>query len=53
MAPELRGSDWYDRYRAGMNRATGGDPDMNKWMSNTQGSWSAGVAPESETAFAL
>jgi hypothetical protein len=53
LAPELRGQDWYDRYRAGMNRATGGDPEMNKWMSNTQGSWSAGVSPESETAFAI
>lgn len=53
LAPELRGADWYDRYRAGMNRATGGDPDMNKWMSNTQGSWSAGVSPESETGFTI
>jgi hypothetical protein len=53
IAPELRGADWYDRYRAGMNRATGGDPEMNKWMSNAQGSWSAGVAPEHETAYAI
>ena len=26
IAADPRGWDWYDRYRAGMNRATGGDP---------------------------
>jgi hypothetical protein len=48
-----RGWDWYDRYRAGMQRATGGDPDMNAWMSPMQGSWSQGVNPSSEQGYVL
>jgi hypothetical protein len=48
-----RGWDWYDRYRAGMNRATGGDPEMNAWMSPMQGSWSQGVNPSSELGYVL
>ena len=46
-----RGWDWYDRYRAGMDRATGGDPEMNRWMSPMQGSWSQGVNPSSELGY--
>jgi hypothetical protein len=53
VAQDPRGADWYDRYRAGLNRATGGDPDMNRWMSTMQGSWSQGVNPESEAGFAI
>ena len=53
VAAEPRGFDWYDRYRAGMNRATGGDPNMNRWMSTVQGSFSQGVSPESEAGFAI
>lgn len=49
----LGGADWYDRSRAGTNEATGGDPQMNQWMSALHASMSAGVSPASETAFAL
>ena len=49
----LGGADWYDRSRAGTNEATGGDPQMNRWMTALHGSMSAGVSPASETAFAL
>ena len=48
-----RGWDWYDRYRAGMQRATGGDEEMNRWMSPMQGSWSQGVNPSSEQGYVL
>ena len=48
-----RGWDWYDRYRAGMQRATGGDEEMNRWMSPMQGSWSQGVNPASEQGYVL
>jgi hypothetical protein len=48
-----RGGDWYDRYRAAVNEVTGGDPVQNKWMSNQEGQWSAGVDPGSEVHFAL
>ena len=53
VAAEPRGFDWYDRYRAGLNHATGGDPKMNRWMSTVQGSFSQGVSPESEAGFAI
>jgi hypothetical protein len=47
------GGTWYDRYRAGMNEVTGGDPNANKWMSAIEGQWSAGVSPEGELGFSL
>ena len=48
-----RGGDWYDRYRAGVNEVTGGDPRDNLWFANTEGQFSAGVSPQSELAFSL
>lgn len=53
VAADPRGGDWYERYRAGMNEVTGGNPQQNKWMSNQEGQWSAGVDPGSELHFAL
>jgi hypothetical protein len=53
IAQHLGGADWYDRARGGINQATGGDPTANTWLSKLQGSLSAGVSPESETAFAI
>jgi hypothetical protein len=50
---EPRGGDWYDRYRAGVNEVTGGDPRDNTWFANTEGQYSAGVSPQSELAFSL
>ena len=50
---EPRGGDWYDRYRAGVNEVTGGDPRDNLWFANTEGQYSAGVSPQSELAFSL
>ena len=49
----MKGSDWYDRGRAGEQRATGGDPATNDFMAQAHGTWSQGVNPESETAFAM
>jgi hypothetical protein len=53
IAADHRGGDWYDRYRRSMNEVTGGDPVSNRWMSNQEGQWSAGVDPGSEVHFAL
>jgi hypothetical protein len=53
IAQHLGGADWYDRARAGIDQATGGDPVASDWLSKLQGSLSAGVSPESETAFAV
>jgi len=53
IAADPRGADWYDRYRAGMQSVTGGDPLANEWMSKQEAQWSAGVSPESELQFAL
>lgn len=53
VAADPRGGDWYDRYRAGVDSVTGGDPRDNLWMANMEGQWSAGVSPSSELAFAL
>jgi hypothetical protein len=53
VAADPRGGDWYDRYRAGVNEVTGGDPVQNRWMTAQEGQWSAGVDPGSELAFAL
>ena len=53
VAADPKGGDWYDRYRGGMGEVTGGDPLHNKWMSNQEGQWSAGVDPGSELHFAL
>lgn len=53
VAQDPRGGDWYDRYRAGLNELNGGDPVRNRWMSNQEGQWSAGVSPEGELGFAL
>ena len=53
IAQHLGGADWYDRARGGINQATGGDQNANTWLSKLQGSLSAGVSPESETAFAV
>ena len=39
--------------RGGIDQATGGDANANTWLSKLQGSLSAGVSPESETAFAV
>jgi hypothetical protein len=50
---EPRGGDWYDRYRASVNEVTGGDPVANEWMTKQHGQFSAGVAPDSELAFAI
>lgn len=50
---EPRGGDWYDRYRAGVDEVTGGDPRDNLWFANTEGQYSAGVSPQSELAFSL
>jgi hypothetical protein len=47
------GGDWYDRYRASVDEVTGGDVKDNQWMSSLEGQYSAGVAPQSELAFAL
>lgn len=47
------GGDWYDRYRASIDEVTGGDLKDNEWMSSLEGQYSAGVAPQSELAFAL
>ena len=47
------GADWYDRYRAGMQRVTGGDQPTNDFLSQAHGTWSQGVNPESETAFVM
>lgn len=52
-AKDPRGFNWYDRYREGLNRATGGDPEMNRWMSTMQGSFSQGVSPQSELGYVL
>lgn len=53
IAADPRGGDWYDRYRAGVNEVTGGDPVDNYWMTNLEGQYSAGVSPEGELGFAL
>jgi hypothetical protein len=53
LGADPRGGDWYDRYRAGMNEVTGGDPVQNRWMSAQEGQWSAGVDPGTEVHFAL
>jgi len=53
IAQHLGGADWYDRARGGIDQATGGDQVANAWLSKLQGSLSAGVSPESETAFAV
>jgi len=53
IAQHLGGGDWYDRARGGISTATGGDPVASEWLSRLQGSLSAGVSPESETAFAI
>lgn len=50
---DWRGGDWYDRYRAGVNEVTGGDPVKNRWMTSQEGQWSAGVDPGSELGFSL
>ena len=47
------GGDWYDRYRQDVKQVTGGDVRDNEWMSSLEGQYSAGVAPESELAFAI
>jgi hypothetical protein len=53
VAQDPRGGDWYDRYRAGQDEVTGGDPLRNLWNSNQHGQWSAGVDPGSETHFTV
>ncbi len=53
VAADARGGDWYSRYRRALNEVTGGNRVHNKWMSNQEGQWSAGVSPEGEFGFAL
>ena len=53
IAQHLGGADWYDRARSGISAASGGDPTASDWLGKLQGSLSAGVSPESETAFAV
>ena len=53
IAADPRGGDWYDRYRAGVNEVTGGDPMDTLWMTNLEGQYSAGVSPDGELGFAL
>lgn len=53
VAADPRGGNWYDRYRDAVNEVTGGDPLLNRWMTNQEGQWSAGVSPEGELGFAL
>jgi hypothetical protein len=53
IAQHLGGADWYDRARGGFSAASGGDPAASEWLSKLHGSLSAGVSPESETAFAI
>ena len=50
---DIRGADWYDRYRRSVNEVTGGDPNENMWMSNIEGMYSAQASPETELNFAL
>lgn len=47
-----KGGDWYDRYRQGVEAVTSNTNDQT-WMSNLEGMYSAGVAPNNELAFAL
>ena len=53
IAQHLGGANWYDRARSGISAASGGDPVASEWLSKLHGSLSAGVSPESETAFAI
>jgi len=53
IAQRLEGSTWYDRGRAGIAQATGGDPQAADWWAKLHGMTSAGVSPEAETQFAL
>lgn len=53
VASDPRGGDWYDRYRAGQNLTTGGNPEQNLWQSAQHGQFSAGVSPEHELNLAL
>jgi hypothetical protein len=45
---ETAGGDWYDRARSGLNELTGRDPVKNKMMTGMEGTWSAGVDPQTE-----
>ena len=45
---EVAGGDWYDRARSGLNELTGRDPIKNKMMTGMEGTFSAGVDPQSE-----
>lgn len=53
LAASPEGGDWYDRYRAAVREVTGDNPMDNRWMSNAEAQWSAGVSPEGELAFTL
>ena len=53
VARDPRGGDWYDRYRADLNKVTGEDPVSNKWMAAQEGQWSAGVSPQAELGFSI
>jgi len=50
---DVRGADWYDRYRSNISEVTGGDPNQNLWMSNIEGMYSAQASPETELNFSL
>jgi hypothetical protein len=53
VARDPRGGDWYDRYRADVDKVTGGDTISNDWMAAQEGQWSAGVSPGAEFGFAI
>lgn len=53
LAASPEGGDWYDRYRAAVREVTGDNPRDNRWMSNAEAQWSAGVSPEGELGFTL
>ena len=53
VAQDTRGWPWYENTRGSINTASGGDRNVNDWISANQAQYSAGVSPESEIAFSL
>jgi hypothetical protein len=53
VAQDTRGSMWYDKTRSDINTASGGDRNVNDWISANQAQYSAGASPEHEIAFSI
>ena len=53
VAKDHRGADWYDRYRDNISEVTGTNRLDSDWMAAQQATYSAGVSPGSEVAFAI